>query len=748
MALFLVTVMCAQGWSLILVEDGQSRCTIVVPRENVQILKAAEDLQYHLRIMSGAEVPIVHDPNKVKGLGIYIDTKPLGAHVPGRSMDRQDLWPDGYVIEVIEFEGTTGLVLSSPRSEGVSHAVYGLLEDDLGCHWFTPGEIGMFIPKRRTVTIDIPGGRRIVKPDFEKRRPWYNGDAVMNLTLAENIDINKWYQRNRSGEPVGKTGHAWHHIFTREAMAAVDEDGDGVSDLAPFYDGKRHPEYGGLCMSHPKAVEIASQTFIQFFRSHPNYDYSTFMQPDSQDWCRCDRCLAMASNDGARQLILVNRIAENVTRVHPAKRIIFGAYKETLDPPRRFIPCHPNLIPTIVSMGVDQIGPKEQSSDFGKQVKRWMMMLPRAWSYDYIGATNGPWPLFDSIQKDYDFYRSVGYTGIMNEYLSRNMGTDIHMWLTFQMTWDARRRVKDLLNIFYPSYFGAAADDMRSIYEEIEQHMTALGGPAGLADAPQYYPAALLKRWLATLTRARQKVSGNTVINARLDRDENCLKATLLWVRYQDALATANTTRLDHDRAAATTACKTYLNFVSGMVGKTTMAGGARTRAERMLKSLEGPGTYFADPGLHYYWDAFAYGGKAFHAKSLSGFHFGSDGLLLKPGTIGELVYDFRAGDGLDFAKVSLPGGPGGWDLAIKMALPTGGRNKIQVSLDQGRTWTTAFENIKNIGKVHEFDLTRHLNGANQFLLKFWVQNTDREILALTCLVIEAHLDWTKRLQD
>ena len=729
--------------SLVLIEDGRARCIIVVPREDEGVLEAAVDLQDHLRKMSGAHVPLVHDPNKVdadQDVGIYIDAPPLEAPGRGRMIDREALWPDGYVIEVVEFDGRTCLFLSSPRSEGLSHAVYGLLEDYLGCHWFTPGEIGVYIPRRRTVELDIPGNFEMVKPDFEKRVPWYNGNAFLKITREENRHYQMWRRRNRTGDSLGDAGHGWKYVFKQNLLDAVDEDGDGVSDLAPFFSGRRHPKLG-ICMSHPKAAEIASDWFIRFFNGRPEFDYFSFAQSDSPSWCRCDRCLSLASNDGARMLLMSNRVAEKLAEVHPHKRITIMAYKETLEPPQEMIRAHPNLIPVIVTLGDNQVGPKPENADFRRQVERWMTMLPLAWSRDYVGAMNGPWPLFKALQKNHDFYQSVGYTGVMNEYLSRNLGTDVHMWLNFQLAWDGSRRVKDLLAIFYPAYFGAAADDMRGIYERMEDHMMGLGGPAALIDAPQYYPVDLLEESLATIARARMKVSDDATIHARLERDENCLKATLLWVRYQSALARANDQRRDQDRAAAVTACRAYLAFVTALEGKLTMGGKARTLAEWMLESLTGPGTTFTKRGLHHHWDNFDYGGKAFLARTLTGFHFGKYGLYLKPGATGELIYDFRATGDLRFKEVYLPGGPGGFDLAIDMALPPGGRNSIEVSLDEGRTWTTAYENFQNPGDVVKFDLTRHVGGSRRFLLKFRVENRDREILALDRLTVMADVE-------
>jgi len=56
----IVALIAAPASAVTLIEDGQANCTIIVPiEENSLIQAAADDLQYHLRKMSGAEVPIV-----------------------------------------------------------------------------------------------------------------------------------------------------------------------------------------------------------------------------------------------------------------------------------------------------------------------------------------------------------------------------------------------------------------------------------------------------------------------------------------------------------------------------------------------------------------------------------------------------------------------------------------------------------------------------------------------------------------
>ena len=732
----------APASSVTLIEDGRPQCVIVVPRENELILRAAEDLRYHLRKMSGAEVPIVHDASKARGVGIYIDTKPMDVHVPGRLIDRKMIWPDGYVIEILESGDTSGVFLSSPRAEGVWNAVYGLLEDHLGCHWFTPGEIGEHVPQRRTVTLDIPGGRDVVKPTYEKRVPWYNDKALGNIK-KERVEIVKWYKRNRSGGLRGSVGYGWQ-MFSEALFKKI-------PDLGPLVDGQRRPG-NGLCMSHPLAVDIAAQWFIRFFNTHPEYVQWSFKQGDSMHFCECDRCKAMGSNHGAHMLIMSNDVIEKVNRVHPTKRISIMPYEKTLGPPDEFIPANPNLIPIIAPKGVDQITPVPENKEFGPQVERWMTMLPQAWSRDYHCWTSGPWPLFHGLQKTRDFYTSVGFTGMMEEYLGRNLGTDMHIWLSRRMAWNGDLRVEDLLNEFYPAYYGAAAQEMRSVYEQIERHMLSLEDVGtSMANIPQLYPQKLVDDSLARVTKAKGKVSGDRTLVARIERDENCLRATQLWLRFFSALGEANRSGGRAGRGQATRACRMYLDFVEGLDGSLTLGGGGmRELAERLMVGLAGTGTNFGEglgdepwPRLFGYTDMLQQGGKMTDAKSWSGFQVGPEGLYLEPHTTGEIIYDVRTNEDLRFKEVYFPGVRMGYDSRISLALPQGGHNKVQISLDQGRTWITAFEDLNTGIAFTRHDMTKHVGGSNQFLLKLSVQNTDKKLLALDSWAIRGTIERT-----
>ena len=100
--------------------------------------------------------------------------------------------------------------------------------------------------------------------------------------------------------------------------------------------------------------------------------------------------------------------------------------------------------------------------------------------------------------------------------------------------------------------------------------------------------------------------------------------------------------------------------------------------------------------------------------------------------------------EGLSFktARLPVPGGPHGWDVTIRLGLPEDGHNKIQISLNQGQTWITAYEAIEPSRRSgFAYDLTDYVAGSNQFLIKNWVQNSKEEILGMDSWVIAGTIE-------
>lgn len=728
--MLLFTASDVRAQETVLVKDSQGQCTIVVPAKEETVLReAAEDLAYHLEKMSGASIPIVSDPDDARGVPIYIGAKPDGINLPVDLADESRFWHDGYLIMA---DGEQ-VILAAPRTEGIQNAVYGLLEDHLGCHWFAPGEIGEHIPNSTTVKLNLAGGYQVAKPSRELRSPYPSsprplpGDLEDESEPGKVRDLGKWLRRNRHGGLRGYYGHNWYRIYTRELL-------EKEPDLAPFYGGRRHPEIsahrGQVCLSNPMAVDIAVEYYIRFFADNPQYDFYSFAANDGKGWCQCNNCKAMSSNDAGRVLIVANKVIERVALAHPGKRLAFLVYGPTFVAPKETIEVHDNLIGVVCSANIegkpwmDQIKPKTDDHpdalSYRRNVERWMGILPTAWTYDYHGWFPGPYTMFHKQQAERDYQIERGFTGDGSEYVDRNMGTDVHMWLSMRMGWDQNLRVEGLLGQFYPAYFGAAAEDMRYIYERFENHMRSATPKSvhevEVSNAIGLYPLDLLDDALARVARARSKVGSGQKISARLARDEQCLRSTRLFIEAYSASRAYYETGNPEDQNKAIAAADAYLGFHDRL--QLTLPAAAQGLMEAFVVTR---------PGSFNLLDRLSWGdGKSWRAKTCSGFKPGDWGLNLAPNTEGEIIYEVQTRGNLKFKNA-------------KCRVLHQGQIEIEISADDSESW----QRIPADTSAPEWhDLGRHVVGRDQFLIRFKSQNnTTKEAMAIDQLQITGNVE-------
>lgn len=709
----------AKPMETVLVKDGKGCSTIVLPaKEDAVIRQAAEDLVYHFKKMSGATIPIVNYPALASGVPIYIGVTPDGAKLPVDLTDEAKFRPDGYLI----FADGSKVILTAPRVEGVRNAVYGLLEDYLGCHWFAMGEIGEHIPGRSTVKLSIDGGYQVAKPFYEIRTPWYScvgatmGSALNDPSVPEDYDRKKFQVRNRMGLR-GYYGHYWAYIYTKAVF-------EKYPDLMPFYGGKRQPR-GQVCMSNPKAVDVAAEFFIKYFKDNPHQDFYSFVTNDGGGFCECADCKAMASNDAGRMLILANKVLDKVNAIYPGKRLAVNVYDKTFEPPTGDIKAHKNLIGITCKAYVnlpwwmEQIKPITSDHPdiikYRRGLERWVneIGLQTVWHHNYYGWFPGPYTMYHTLQEDVDYQTKLGFNGECSQYVGRYMGTDTHMWLNLRLSWDKNLTVDKLLTQFYPLYFGAAAEDMRYVYERLENHMRiadpAVSVPFHAIDmsyTPGLYPVSLLNECLTRVAAARVKVKNDKLSLARVTRDEDSLKLTRLFV--ESYVASREYYRKGDVRESnkAVTCADEYVR----LAGELHFALPYGTPDLMTPFTFEKAGPFAKRDKLS------ASYGSAWRSRSLSGFKPDRWGLNLPPMTTGEIVYEVKAGNGLMFQEVK----------CYAKFRPDTKQPVLEVSADDGVTWIT----LPNPGGWP--DATGYTSGKNKFLVRLRVENTsDKEILAV-----------------
>ena len=150
-----LTAVFASG--LTLVREGEPTSVIVTngrPREAQT--EAASELQEHLRIMTGATIPIVKENELTQSAETALILVGQSNLTTERGVDTEALEPETFVIKTqsntLILAGDDGGGGKNGRT-GTSWAVYDFLQDQLGCRWLWPGEIGRVVPRRRTVEV-------------------------------------------------------------------------------------------------------------------------------------------------------------------------------------------------------------------------------------------------------------------------------------------------------------------------------------------------------------------------------------------------------------------------------------------------------------------------------------------------------------------------------------------------------------------------------------------------------------------
>ncbi|MBI3923161.1 MAG: DUF4838 domain-containing protein [Armatimonadetes bacterium] len=188
--------------------------TIVITKDATKSAQfAAYDLQWHIKQMTGAGVPIVRDDVKVTGTRILV----------GESAATQALWlkndsfksqeylirflPDTLVLMgrdkddrgVVQYDPTpspeaVGTWPSIWDEQGTMYATYDFLERYCNVRWFNPTETGMDLP--RTKTLAVTGAEVRRSPFFRYRYACYASsesyDTFTSLWRSGSEGFKKW----------------------------------------------------------------------------------------------------------------------------------------------------------------------------------------------------------------------------------------------------------------------------------------------------------------------------------------------------------------------------------------------------------------------------------------------------------------------------------------------------------------------------------------------------------------------------
>ena len=459
-----------------IVHNGHNEVAPDVPRRQVRpghVRPPGDELQAYLKQITGATLPLVESWEDAEG-GPAIVFEMVDA-LPGAS-DRAT----GRQAFRIKTEGNR-LTLTAATPLGLHLAVYGLLEDHLGCRFYSFRRSGLryigpgneIVPKQPTLRLE----------DIDDLQE----PAFANRGMIYWVGSYPWVFKNRGiGKPASKTsgslaaGHNFYHLLppkdVKKGGKVVHE---GLFKEHPeFYPmnraGERKPTWSmGLCGTAEdlpqylaKAIARKVEESKKRGRYDPNFPIAA-AQGDGFTGCQdtdCRKLVHQQQSEAAPLILLLNRTLEILKEDYPDLELITFAYFETLDAPKTLKP-HENLWINVVSsarsqnMAGDQMGPIQNNPanrDYARAIRQWPKIAPNrvtVWHWDTYRAE---WPSMFYVAENVRYMRDCGIYGV-NPQFTGGPWNDLLAWLYLKLAWNPDADADALIHQYLNDNYGEAA---------------------------------------------------------------------------------------------------------------------------------------------------------------------------------------------------------------------------------------------------------------------------------------------------
>lgn len=497
--------------SIELTTNGQSRHTILIgAAADLHIRTAADDLRKYVQLISRARLDIVTERDVARPV-IVLGTPDTVAQVRTwtlRGLLRlNELGDEGYVISTIGSD----VAIAADTSGGVMYGVYGFLEDVLGCRFFMPDEeIGEYVPRRPCIVLKELEVR--CRPSLALRAVAFLGRRE-STSWARKNRLNHLTCRLRAGggefleSPSNTTRmHPGAQFHTFSTIIPAQKHFPDHPDWFPLIDGKRsHGPGKQLCTTNPQVVDAVVTNFREAADADPSLRWF-FLAPEdahgSEYWCQCEHCRALDEPDAPlessasrRYFSFVTAVAESFGRSHPGGRIVMGAYKDYLWPPRTadldlpdnvvVMLCHQRPFCLLHPIEFDKRVENPDRTDaraqcvvgsgpcFNQSYRELLDLYAsrrQLFVYEYYGKVGWfglPWPLQRNLRQDLSYYRRSGVQGFYIN-AADNFGTNGQLYyLAAKFCWNTRIDVDAVLKDYYEHFYGPARRPMQRYFERL-----------------------------------------------------------------------------------------------------------------------------------------------------------------------------------------------------------------------------------------------------------------------------------------
>ncbi len=548
---------------LTLVKDGQPVSIIVTgTRPKEPQVRAAAELQEHIRLMSGANLPILTEdelpPDAPKTM-ILVGQSNLAK---ARGVDTSSLEPETFLVKTVDttliLAGEDGGSKENTR-RGTLWAVYDFLQDRLGCRWIWPGDIGRVVPRRATIEVgrlDIQETPAVKIRGFrmttqEKHKVAYEEEGLGRWLEFGKVydrvsqDERLWLDRMRMGRSFKLSyGHAftdWWEKYreTDPEIFALQPDGEHRPRK------KDRPDFVKMCVSNPRLWELQLEPIQKYAAQGASGLWLNTCENDgSGGFCTCPACRAWdtdpntvgpvpAVEDGSnvdadgssggdglpeslsdRYARWYNELARRARHYDPQARVVAYAYSRYRSPPTKIDHIEPN-----VWVGYVGFNAYPRPEDYRKtSLEEWFgwsrlgaTVFLRSNSLFYCGE-GAPWVVSRQMAEDTKFQVQNGLRAADYDCLQGYWATTgPSYYVLARLLWDTGAAPEQLLAEFYDA-FGPMNGVVQEYFNYWEDFTVALGNnpeffalnrTEKLQAYPKFYTKVVLAESQAILDKAQ-----------------------------------------------------------------------------------------------------------------------------------------------------------------------------------------------------------------------------------------------------
>jgi len=438
--------------------DPESHAIVIPAQATPQEQHAAQDLQFHLKLITGQELPLLTDEQVQNAIPLIVGRSKLLEKM-GVAIDFEALGLEGIALE----SRGPALVMAGNR-RGVLYAVYTFLEDDLGCRWFTPDCATW--PTEGEIRLDRISRRYV--PPLEYRATDYPNSRDADWAVRNKINGTQTHLDEKRG---GKVTYAYF-VHTFNALIPPEKYFDLHPEWFSEINGVRVRDYSQLCLTNPEMLEEAKRRVREWIEANPDATIFSVSQNDWHNYCQCPNCTALAEEEGSQSgplLHFVNAIAESVEKDYPHVLIDTLAYQYTRKPPR-FVRPRPNVAVRLCSIecGFNRpLATDPFNRSFVEDLRGWHRICNRLHIWDYVIDYSHcvmPFPNLYVLKPNIQFFIENGVTGIYEEanYFSKGGEfAELRTYILAKTLWDPSYDTDRAIEEFLAAYYGPAAGPIR-----------------------------------------------------------------------------------------------------------------------------------------------------------------------------------------------------------------------------------------------------------------------------------------------